>query len=154
MMVMNICSPSFFRKFSFLGIHPKSTFKLIFSIILIKKAVYFEHALCHRGFGGFVRSVYPDIYHFIIFFDKILLKEETFYENNIIFRYYQIQPKVVLKVVHGMMDAITRTKTKTLPLRKKSVCYFFGCSVSEQTHVIPHPAISVILDVILNILQR
>ena len=40
-----------------------------------------------------------------------------------IIRYYQIRPKLVLKVVHGLMDTITRTKTK-VPLRKIRVCNF------------------------------
>ena len=33
-------------------------------------------------------------------------------------------------MVHGLMDTIPRTKTKTLPLRNIRVCSFFPCSVS------------------------
>ena len=55
--------------------------------------------------------------------------------------------------VHGLMDTITRTKTKTLPLRKIRVCYFFRAVYHSKSHVIPHPVIAAILDVILNILQ-
>ena len=50
-------------------------------------------------------------------------------------------------MVHVLMDTIPRTKTKTLPLRKIRVYH-------SKNNVIPHPVISVILNVILNILQR
>ena len=52
------------------------------------------------------------------------------------------------------MDTITRTKTKTLPLGKIRVCYFFRVLYGSKIHVIPHPVIAAILDVILNILQH
>ena len=57
-------------------------------------------------------------------------------------------------MVHGLMDTIPRTKTKTLPLRKIRVCYFFRAVYQSKNHVISHPVIAAILDVILNILQR
>ena len=57
-------------------------------------------------------------------------------------------------MVHGSMDTIPRTKTKTLPLRKTRVCYFFRALYQSKNHVIPHRVIAAILDVILNILQR
>ena len=58
------------------------------------------------------------------------------------------------KVVHRLMNAITRAKTKILPLRKTRVCYFFRAVHHAKKHVITHPFIAAILDVILNILQR
>ena len=57
-------------------------------------------------------------------------------------------------MVHGLMDTIPRTKTKTLQLRKIRVCYFFCAVYYSKNHVIPHRVIGAILDVILNILQR
>ena len=57
-------------------------------------------------------------------------------------------------MVHGLIDTIPRTKTKTLPLRKLRVCYFFHAMYYSKNHVIPHPVIAAILNVILNILQR
>ena len=57
-------------------------------------------------------------------------------------------------IVHGLMDMIPRTKTKTLPLRKLKACYFFHAVYYSKNHVIPHPVIAAILNVILNILQR
>ena len=55
-------------------------------------------------------------------------------------------------MVHGLMDTILRTKTKTLPLRKISQIFFHAVYHSKN-NVIPHPVIAAILDVILNILQ-
>ena len=57
-------------------------------------------------------------------------------------------------MVHGLMDMIPRTKTKTLPLRKLRVCYFFHPVYYSKNHDIPHPVIAAILNVTLNILQR
>ena len=69
--------------------------------------------------------------------------------------YYKIWPNVVWKVEHGLMDTITRTKTKNITVMKKKSPLFFPCSVSlQQKHVIPRPVIAAILHVILNILQR
>ena len=67
--------------------------------------------------------------------------------------YYQIRPKVVSKMHGAWMDTISRTKTKTLPLRKLRVCFFHAVYYRKK-HVIPHPVIAAILNVILNILQR
>ena len=90
-----------------------------------------------------------------LFFDLMFDKSRIFYENNMILRFILSDPaKSGLGSgawTNGYDDQNKDTK-KTLPLRKnKSV--IFQCSVSEQTHVIPHPAISSILDAILNILQ-
>ena len=62
----------------------------------------------------------------------------------------RIRPKVVWKVVHGLMYTITRTKTKKLFLYVKFNPLFFP----RKTYVIHHPVIAAILDVILNILHR
>ena len=57
-------------------------------------------------------------------------------------------------MVHELIDTIPRTKTKTLPLRKMRVCYFFHAVYNSKNNVIPYRVITAILDVILNILQR
>ena len=57
-------------------------------------------------------------------------------------------------MMHGLMDTIPQTKTKTLPLRKLRVYYFFHAMYYSKKHVIPHPVIAAILNVILDILQR
>ena len=74
-------------------------------------------------------------------------QSRNFYENNI----YQIQPKVVWKVVHGLMDMITRTKKKNITITKNKSLLFFSCSLSKQNPWISHPVIAAIFDVILNI---
>ena len=64
-------------------------------------------------------------------------------------------PKVVGKVVHGLIDMITRTKTKLINITKNKSPLFFFCAVyHSKSHVISHPVIAAILDVILSILQR
>ena len=57
-------------------------------------------------------------------------------------------------MVHGLMDTVLRTKTKTLPLLNIRVCYFFCAVYHSKNHVISHPVIAAFLEVILNILQR
>ena len=52
------------------------------------------------------------------------------------------------------MDTITKTKTKNIIFMKIRVCYFFHAVCHSKIHVIPHPFIAAILDVILNILQQ
>ena len=54
-------------------------------------------------------------------------------------------------MVHVLMDTILRTNTKTLPLRKVRVCYFFRALYHSKNHEIPHPVIADIFDVILDI---
>ena len=68
--------------------------------------------------------------------------------------YYQIWPKVVWKVVNGLMEVITKTSQKTLTLKKIKVRYFFRAVYHSKKHVTPHTVIASILEVILNILQR
>ena len=43
--------------------------------------------------------------------------------------------------------------TKTLPLQKIRVRYFFHVVYHSKNHVISHPVIAAILDIILNILH-
>ena len=57
-------------------------------------------------------------------------------------------------MLHGLMETIPRTKTKILPLGKIRVCYCFRAVYHRKNHVIPHPVIAAILNVILNILRR
>ena len=56
-------------------------------------------------------------------------------------------------MMHGLIDTIPRTKTKTLPLRKLRVRYFFRAVYHSKYHVILIRVIAAILEVILNILQ-
>ena len=63
--------------------------------------------------------------------------------------FYQIWPKVVWKMVHGLMD--TRTKTKTIPNTKNKSPLLFRTVYHSKNDVIPHHVITAILDVILNI---
>ena len=57
-------------------------------------------------------------------------------------------------MLDGLMDTILKTKTKSLPLPKIRVCYFFRAVYHSKKHVISHPVIAAILDVILKNLQR
>ena len=57
-------------------------------------------------------------------------------------------------MVHGLMNTILRKKTKSLPLRKIRVCYFFLAVCHSKKTFDPHRVIGTILDVILNVLQR
>ena len=70
--------------------------------------------------------------------------------------YYQIWSKVVLKVHGAYIDGNTsQNKDENITITKnKSLLFFFMCIVICKTHVIPHPVIAAILDVLLNILQR
>ena len=54
--------------------------------------------------------------------------------------FYQIWPKVVWKMVHGLMD--TRTKTKTIPNTKNKSPLFFRTVYHSKNHVIPHRVIT------------
>ena len=49
--------------------------------------------------------------------------------GTMILWYYQIKPKVVWKVVYGLMNTITKSKTKNNITKIMSVL-FFPCSVS------------------------
>ena len=61
---------------------------------------------------------------------------------------------MVWKVAHGLMDMITRIKTKNITITKNKSVIFFNAVYHSKAHVISHPVIAAILDVILNILQR
>ena len=61
-----------------------------------------------------------------LFLYRMFAQSRTFYEYNMILSsYYQIQPKVVLKVVHGLMDTITRTKTHKKHYHYKKISPLF-----------------------------
>ena len=69
--------------------------------------------------------------------------------------YYQIRPKVVWKVHGACMDGYdSQNKYKNITLKKNMSLLFFRAVYHRKEHVIPHPVIAAILDVILNILQR
>ena len=82
-------------------------------------------------------------------------QNRTFYKNNTILWYHQILPKVVSKMLHGLMDTFTRTKTKKrfTIMKKIRGRYFFRAVYHNKNYVIPHPVIAATLDIILNILQ-
>ena len=66
--------------------------------------------------------------------------------------FYQIRQKVVWKMVPGLVDTITRTKTKTtIPNTKNKSLLFFRAVYHSKNHVILHHVIVAILDAILNI---
>ena len=65
--------------------------------------------------------------------------------------YYQIRPKVDGAWIDGYDS---QNKDKKLPLQNIRVCYFFRAVYYSKNHVIPHPVIAAILNVILNILHR
>ena len=89
------------------------------------------------------------------FFEGMFSQSTIFYENNMILWYIRSGQQWSGKcMVHGFMDVIPRTKTKTLPLRKLRVGYFFHAVYYSKNHVIPHSVIAAILNAILNILQR
>ena len=69
--------------------------------------------------------------------------------------YYQIGPKVVWKV-HGVwIDGYnSQNKDKNITIMKNKSLLFFRAVYHSKKHLIPHPVIAAILDVILNILQR
>ena len=71
--------------------------------------------------------------------------------------YYQIRPKVVWKVHGACIDGYnSQNKDKNITIMKNnSLLFFRGHAVyHSKNHVIPHPVIAAMLDVILNILQR
>ena len=89
------------------------------------------------------------------FFEGMVFQSRNFYENNMILWYYQIRPKVVLKVHGACMDGCdSQSKYKNITLTKNKSLLFFRAVYHRKEQVIPHPVIAAILDVILNILQR
>ena len=81
------------------------------------------------------------------FFDREFTQSRKFYENTMTLWFYQIRPKVVWKMVHGLMD--TRTKTKTIPNTKNKSPLFFRTVYHSKNHVNPHHVITAILVAIL-----
>ena len=109
-----------------------------FCILIQKRCVLWSNTLS-QSFQWYSTSSIP--WHVSLhFFDRMVSKSRNFYENNMILWYYQIWPKVVWKVVHGLMDTVTRTKTKkTLPSWKTRahVCYFFRAVYHSKTMWFP-----------------
>ena len=50
-------------------------------------------------------------------------------------------------MVHGLMDTISRTKTKKITITKNKSLLFFRAVYHSKKHVTPHPVIAAILDV-------
>ena len=67
--------------------------------------------------------------------------------------YYQIRPKVVWKVHGACLDGYD-SQNKDITITKIRVFYFFRAVYHSKNHMIPHPFIAAILDVILNIFKR
>ena len=66
--------------------------------------------------------------------------------------YYQIRPKKVWKVYGAWIDGYdSQNKDKNITITKNKS--FLHAMHHSKSHVIPHPVIAAILDVILNILQ-
>ena len=55
---------------------------------------------------------------------------------------------MVWKVVHKLIDMITKTKTKNITISKSKSRYIYGAVYLSKNHVIPHPVIAAILDFI------
>ena len=55
-------------------------------------------------------------------------------------------------MVHGLMDS--QNKDKNITITKNKSLLLFPAVYHSKNHVIPNPVITVILDVILNILKR
>ena len=74
-----------------------------------------------------------------LFLDRMLAQSRNFYENNMILRFVLSDPaKSSLKVVHGLMDTITRTMThKKHYYYEKISPLFFSMQCIIKTHVIP-----------------
>ena len=66
-----------------------------------------------------ISSIHYTLAFITAFLDRILSQSRNLYENNI----YDIM-LLSDPAKRGLMDTITRTKTKTLPLGKIRVCYF------------------------------
>ena len=94
----------------------------------------------HNVFSYIVHSVYPGIYLFI-FWTECFPKVEA-----MIVWYYQIYPKVVWKVVYGLMNTITKTKTKN-NITKSMSLLFYRAVYHSKNHLIP-------LEIISNISKR
>ena len=78
-----------------------------------------------------ISSVQYTLAYISSIFDRVFSQNGKFYENTMILWYYQIRPKVVWNVVHGLMDTIIRTKTKkNITITKNKSPLFFPCSVS------------------------
>ena len=153
-MVTNICSMQIPYSGVIFSVDTLHSIQLTFSRILIQKKVctLIKHSVTKFLFSDIVHSVYPRPSFITSFFEEIFSQSRNFYENNMVLSDPAKRSRKCM--MHGLMDTIPRTKTKTLPLRKIRVCYFFHAVYHSKNHVIPHPVVAAILDVILNILQR
>ena len=69
--------------------------------------------------------------------------------------YYQIRPKVVWKVHGAWIGGYdSQNKDKNITITKNKSPLFYCAVYHSKNHVISHPVITAILDVILNTLQR
>ena len=119
----------------------------LFFRTLIKKGLYFDQTLCHKISSDIVHSVYPGICHFI--FVEFFHKVGFFYENNILLWYYQIRQKVVWKVHGAWIDGYhSQNKDKNITITKIRSLLFFHAVYYSKSHVISHPVIAAILNVI------
>ena len=102
--------------------------------------------------------MYTSVLAFItsLFFDLMFAKSRIFYENNMILRFISSDPaKSGLGSgawINGYDDQNKDTQKHNH--YEKISLLFFSAVYQNKTHVIPYPAISAILDAILNILQR
>ena len=69
--------------------------------------------------------------------------------------YYQIRAKVVWKVHGAWIDGYnSQNKDKNITIRKNNSLLFFCAVYHSKYHVIPHPVIAAILNIILYNEQR
>ena len=91
---------------------------LIFPVYLLKKVCTLsKHAVTEFTVISFVQHTLAFISS--LFLDRMVAQSRNFYENNMISgSYYQIQPKVVLKVVH-VYDYQNKVTQKNITIMKK-----------------------------------
>ena len=84
------------------------------------------------------------------FFEDMFSQRRNFYENNMI-----LWPKVVWRVHGAWIGGYdSQNKDKNIAIMKNKSLLFFRAVYHSKNHVILHPVIAAISDVILNILQR
>ena len=128
-------------------IHPFSW--LFFRILIQKRFVLWSNTLSQsfQWYRPFSIPSRLSLHHLKICFPKVGIFMRIIWYYGIIRSGQTWSGKCM---VHG---SIPRAKTKTLPLRKIRVCYFFCAVYHSKKHVIPNCVIAAILDVILDILQ-
>ena len=123
----------FFCKF----IHPFD-----FYAYLLTKGLYFDQTLFHKVFSDIYRSEYPGIYHFIF---EGMFHQSTNFSWNLI----ESGQKWSGKCYKG---GFREQGQKHYQNDKQE--YVIRAVYHSKHHVIPHPVIAAILNVILNILQH